>query len=69
MKRVCLLVLVGVLTTLMLLPIPSMVNAHPNLNPDSQQVQGWPRPPFPDQIAAPAGENLHAQGWPIFFNV
>ena len=67
MKRICLLLLVSVLVTLIVAPISPTVNSSstPALNPDSQQAQGWPMPPFPKYKSAPAGEILHAQGWPM----
>jgi len=64
MKRICLLLLVSVLVTLMLAPVCPIVNSSPTLNPDSEQAQGWPLPPKPKGVWS-AGEDLMAQGWPL----
>ena len=65
MKRTCLLLLVGVLVTLIVAPASPTVNSSPTpaLHPDSQQAQGWPKPPPIPEIV-PAEPVLTAQGWP-----
>ncbi len=67
MKRICLLLLVSVLVTLIVAPISPTVNSSPTpaLNPDSQQAQGWPIPPPPPRKVRSAEKDLMAQGWPI----
>ena len=67
MKRICLLLLVSVLVTLIVAPASPTVNSGPTpaLNPDSHQAQGWPLPPPRKSGIVPAEPELMAQGWPL----